>query len=402
MALLIATPLSIYSTRFAFGAPIIHADEMGLWWQRGKKLQLIPWQSMHFFTYIRDTTSSQRPNSSEAAYIVWADEGYYIWLQKTHLTLEEEGAAQTLNSLIVTQAQIPLYDLTQIANELRRNRMDLRRVVAKRKRDGGDVSVLEPLVARWSVVTPRERVLQAARITLAAVLAVPVLAFTFLGIQAQSHQSAYFAELPARIRQQQPIYHNSLTQVDPLWPTHVSGNDVAFDATFTPQGYRVHGLANDRFIAVKGPGVYGDAAIAVTVHPGTSETDMASAGIVVRADANGSQALVLSLGDSTDDVQVCNLNNTRIDDGCRPLNDETNRKQRGDVFAGSYRLLVVMHGDSFLLYVDDQLYCTYNDAARLVGSAGGFGLYSSNAVQTVTFSDLAIYPAGGAMPWDYV
>jgi hypothetical protein len=379
----------------------VTADHAGLHWGDDHHL---PWGEIQRFVCQTNRRKEGRI-SPGSAYLIESATIKMQWHVARKAASSTKRASEFLQQLVISHTDVPLRDVTAFSEAMNAIRGDLRRLIARRRANGQDVASLETIAAQVYPTPVQQRRQQVAGNALIGLILAPIVILGILGGRVQSMQGTYFAALPGRLLRETPLYHASMRQPDGDWPVAAPTPGHAFGAQYTNGGYQLHGSLPGEYIAALMPGTYADAAVAVTVTfaPLAANQDGSEAGIVVRADPTGQHDLIFTV--DSDGFgwlgRICELHAHTSIDACQSLLPDINQLIYDLPQATTLHLMVVMHGGSFLFYINGQLYGTYTDAAQLIPASGRIGLFSGDSSQRVTFTDVTIVPARGQAPWDY-
>ncbi|HEV2238474.1 MAG TPA: hypothetical protein VGR57_17585, partial [Ktedonobacterales bacterium] len=205
----------------------------------------------------------------------------------------------------------------------------------------------------------------------------------------QQIQRSMYNGLPARIHAHAPLFADSLTTDDGLWPIQSASSDNAAYG-FADGAYRISGGGGWATVNR----TFGDVAVEVTVRqrwtdPNVHMSDLGQIGLTLRATGNLKSAVTFTIGPLGDwallrfrdwgtdagqwQVLAAGLHNSAVHWGFQ-----------------NNRLLVLMRSGEYVCFVNDHLVAIAHDDAL---PAGKVGFWLDDKTTDGYFSNFAVYPA---------
>jgi hypothetical protein len=215
----------------------------------------------------------------------------------------------------------------------------------------------------------------------------------------QREQQDYLASLPAQVHAERPLFQDSLTQDDNLWPLQDPSKDAPSSYQYASGGYRLTGAGETHSMFAWTAPVFQNYAIKVTARQtGTGDND--GVGLLLSKDGRTDSQLAFVVSPTTATWWLGRYN--VVTDSWTLLQDDTGSDaiRTGDNV--SNRLLVIMHGGMYICYANGRLLGTVNDPAYTPPVSAYVGVYLNNGALAGVFNDFAIYPAQPASSFFYV
>jgi hypothetical protein len=372
----------VYARIFNPGRFRVTADESGLSWREGGASRRIPWADVRaFWTAAYSGSTSTLPRT---AYVVDGGDALLIWTLLPVARERARAASDLLCRLIVARAAVPLRDATSLAAALAQAGTNPVRLRALGVPTDAlpDLEPPEPSVTR----SPRAALLRRAALAVLVPL-IPLAAVFGSGYLAQQRQPDYFASLPARLHATTPLYHDPLTSPIGDWQALGAGPDGPIHAEYVDGAYRLSSDESTLTIPAWTARTYGDAAVEVTARQfgaATGEFVEDGVGLIVRADTSRMIGFVVNTAGKWLFLVYHDGHWSTFDEGQAPS------AATGDGAAN--RLLLLMRGDTYLLYINDHLVGTDPDSFIATPRSGRAGVFVFNGATTGAFTDFAVYP----------
>ncbi len=383
----------------------VKSDDFGIAWRYGStrgKWQRIEWsQALAFVTLsCRSTSSYQRRHlyglDTAAGVLCWEERDQARWEQTVESTARQ-SANVYLRWLITDRTGLPLRDISAALEPAKAGQTEQPAKSALKLPLGPPGSQAHLPVDRLFVETAPPvptrlpRIVRAERFMLAS-LSVLTLMLYAGGWSLQHYQPQYYTGLLAKVHAAQPLYHDALAFEDGDWPERKSSNNDPTATQFMNGSYHLSSV-KDSFAEINGPGIYGDAAIEVTVrHYGTS--DDAGAGLAIRADDGDYEMMTFTVNaiDGTWAFWHFHYLDDKSDDDWSAIqwDQPSDAIHRGEGAANT--LFVIVRGDTYLCYINGHYVGLVKDNS-IQPPRGHVGLYVNDGATTGVFTNIAVYPA---------
>ncbi len=383
------------------------ADEHGLRWRDGRfgAKRSIAWSDARSFSRI-STTLMNAPGAyglmnmtSGMAYLLDSPNATLIWTLSPAASDAIYSASERLCSLIVTRTNLPLRDLTALANDLVATRGNVQRIAAMRFPSGSAAPVSPTLQALAQQPTPQQPRRWPRVVSLIAVSLIPLVLFSTImgyGSYVEHYQQSYFAGLPQRVQAETPIFQDSLTTADGYWTVNPVTTEQPEGAKFANGSYELIGTNQTviNYNTTSGAGILGDAAIEVTAsEQGTVDQNSSDGiGIVFAVTGDGNNFGVFEVHDDGQ-WELDAYHNIPND-----LNNSWDYLDGGDsaaIYQGigaTNQLLLIRRGKTLLCYVNDQYVGAYYDKDNEIPATGEPGVFINDGALTGVFTNFAVYP----------
>lgn len=365
----------------------VTADDFGMTWQRKRSRRgqaHVPWGSVRSF-FAHESYSPFR-----TTYVLTTDNAVLGWALTSNSKADENAESERLVRLIVTHTRLPLRYLSLRAPSA----AQAQEQVALPHGPGLETDLLADLARMQR--RPIRRVLRGLAVTL------PLALLIFFGTQGassrlQGYQQTYFVRLPAQIHAETPLFQDPLSYDDGNWLVEKpSASDNEASYAFVDGAYQLTGRTG-QFVDSPIAPVYSDAAVEVTARQigQAPQSGHDGVGLVVRLDGDqGMVAFYVSPTDGSWTLAHYRYNADNPDYSWEYMGYGTSSAiQRGDEAVN--RLLVLMRGSTFLLYVNDHFIDSFTDRYHEIHnllSAGQIGVYLNEGATIAIFSDFAVYP----------
>lgn len=376
------------------------ATDEGLSWREGRRQRTLAWSAIRALSIIevpRRTESEWPPVHARAVYLAIAPGQVLAWtdriLRPRHLrntrTTAEADPGWLLCRIIVARTGLPLTDLTQRAEAIVETHAHWRR---SRAENIGSPDA--PASASALPHAPRASTRRSPFTLLAAVLAAAVI---IAGIATVLYEPRAYAAALEEAHAQAPLLSDPLSAANGSWPvgelprgTYTYANGAYYLAQGSNSGCSVYAWA---------PLDFSNGTLEVTVHQ-RSSFDLSEAGLVVRA-ADKSDTMVVFTVTPAGEWHL-----TRYHIGAG-LVGTTNEQELiydgvvipvGAIHRGSdatNRLAVIMRGNSYAFFINDQFVGIYHDSGP---KSGRVGVYTDGLGEAAAFSNLVVYPAPSPSP----
>jgi len=381
------------------------ADEQGLRWRERRfgAEQYIMWSNVRSFSRISAALMSNLGAygallaNQGVIYVLDSPDATLIWTLSPAASDSVYGASEYLCRLIASRTNLPLRDLTTIANDLAATRGNVQRIAAMRFSFGETAPVSPTLQALAQQPTPQQRLWPRVAPVFVASL-IPLLLFVAIfgyGGFVQNYQQSYFASLPQRLRAETPIYQDSLAAPDGQWPVGAPTKQNVWGERYGNGGYQLYGTSADAFNAVwiTEVGNITNAAYEVTVmEQGKIGANGDGIGIEFGNDLNNSKFGLFEVDSSGDwDLSAFHYDSSDPSNSWSYIDGGSSSAIHQGLGVEN-TLLLLKRGKAFLCYVNDQLVGTYYDRFNDLPSSGLPGIYIADDAQVGTFSNFAVYP----------
>jgi hypothetical protein len=406
--------LGLWTRRQTF---FVSADAHGVRWRRqghgADREAFIPWSAVRALVRIMgpgptETTTNTAYFTNSTNYLLIGPDVVLIWLVRAMASEAEAAASEALLRLSVTNSGKPLRDLSVAAKELAQVRVLGTRawsLGAVTGQDAAPASLAELARRMQQGQKPRRTGLWVG-LSLATILLIALTALPF-GASAwlQNYQSQYFATLPGRVLAEHPLFTDSLNVYDGIWPDHKPSATTNCGYKYLAvAAYELYGTTTNYVCYAYAEQTYGDVAVEVTATEGgtlgPNLTD--GVGLLLRGDADNTNYVaffVLASGEW--DLWHYQYVDANPNDNWNTLaSGHSSTVNTG--FGASNRLLVLMRGQVFLLYVNDHLLQTYDTQYDDLPATGHMGVYLNEASISGMFTDFAVYPVQPMSSFWYV
>jgi hypothetical protein len=364
--LLLAGGAAFLSSWLMRGDRKVLTDEQGVewnwprWW--GRTRARMDWQEARaFFTCTYDKKRSSRAASDQLqVYILEAPQATLAWAIPAAPTARERKEHELFCLVIAARTRLPLRDLSAAAADL--------------EKQAPDTTFSPDLLKQQK----RHRRRAGLYFTLSPLLALGLVAATAWGLQ--TYQIHQYAQLLAQIHAHKPLYYDPLTKADGIWKIQGPQLTDAGSFSFADGSYQ---LANGDTMISLGPQVAGDAEVEVTVRLSdtSAHSSFDSVGLVLQDD--GSDSILFEVYTSGDWFIGHLYDYSSHSTGAF-------NKTPG----APNRLAVIMRGNQYICFVNDQL---VGIAQNNQGRAGQVGVYHGGTFyeadqSLAAFNDFAVYP----------
>ena len=397
----VALWIALLARRYRKQTLYVTADERGLEWQprrNGRNKS-----STKRITWDQVRSLSRVDQGLEGIYVLDASEADLIWTVGTTASEEESGASESLLRLIVTRTSKPLRDLSKVASELAQPGGNASRRLASRAPSAGGLATLPGVYAVGQ--RPKRRQVRAG---LWVAGLVPVLLAGLLfgaGAWLQWYQPQYLAGIPARVYAEAPLFHDDLASQTGYWPVRQPTSDDPSGYAYVGGTYQLSGNVADNFVVALEAQQFGDAAYEVTATQSGVLPQNGGDGVGLALHATGDKdnftVFQVTYTGAWELWQYKYVDNRASDNWSEVDSGESSAILRGSGEAN--RLLVVVRGSTYLLYVNDQFMGSYTVSSYdHLPTYGYAGVYLDESAMTGTFTQFSVYPVNPTTPWDYV
>jgi hypothetical protein len=332
-------------------------------------------------------------------YVLDAGEHVLTWTLRSGETPANAEAYERLWRLIAAHTRLPLRDLTEqalvvlrAADAVKTNKP----IPALPGQSQTDAALAELQgFSRGSPSTGGKR--WERTLILGPLIAILILYGGGWGLEQIQHGGVWgplYAALPDRIHAETPLFSDSLTADDGLWPVHPATADDA-----------AYGYANGEYEISDGWGhamlnrTYSDVAVEVTARldstgpPSGRIDDLGQVGLVLRASSNPDSLVTFTIGE-IGDWSLMRYRDWATDAGQGQVLAHGPRPGLHTGFEHN-RLLVLRRGSEYICYVNDQLVAAVHDDAFTSGQVGLWLQQKTVDDKTTVgyYSNFAVYPA---------
>jgi hypothetical protein len=216
------------------------------------------------------------------------------------------------------------------------------------------------------------------------------------------YQASYYASLPAKLHAQRPLYFSDFSSSDGSWYERAATAENPFGYVFADDGYHLTGLQSKIIDSWSQFRFYFDAAVEVTASQ-TAGTTYDGVGLVLHSDWYGNNMVVFfaSPTDGSWSLLAYHFGHPNPDDNWTYLASGTSSAIRiGDLQPN--RLLAIMRGAQYLLYINNQLVDSYYDSYHDTPRSGYVGVYVNEANTEGIFTNFAVYQVKPPPSLEYV
>lgn len=390
----------------------VTVDERGLEWQTGgrgrkrQRLMRVEWDQVRSLSRFGFNPFGA---FGPTLYMVDTPDGQLLWTAGaagSAASEQAQAASEMLLRVVVTRTGKPLRDLSAVASELARTDGTALRLAGPALAGGALPGQAVPYSGVYPPPSARARRRPAIGIIMALLVSVLLLGGIYGGAAwLHAYQSQYYAGIPARIHASFLRFQDDLAVPDGYWDVSPPTEDTIGGASYVGATYQLSGIKPDYYHYELESLEFGDAAYQVTasergaVPRGTSD----GVGLVLHAARNEHDFLVFSVdreGDWTfwkyHHVDDNWDHNWTYLDGER---SSTIRTGDGD----ANRLLVLVHGEHYLFFVNDQYVGSHQATnSEDLPSYGEAGLYLGETATTGVFTQFSVYAVPQTTWWDTI
>jgi hypothetical protein len=219
--------------------------------------------------------------------------------------------------------------------------------------------------------------------------------------QLHDYQASYYASLPARLHGHEPLYFSDLTSADDHWFNQDPTSDNPFGYVFADDGYHLTGMKNfvsDSWLHT----TYVDSAVEVTASQTAGQTND-GVGLILRSDIMNSNMVVFfaSPTDGSWRLYAFHFGHANPDDNWTYLTGGTSAAIRIGVIQPN-RLLAIMRGGQYLLYINNQFVGSYYDNYHDTPRRGYVGVYVNQVSTEGIFTNFSVYQVKPPPSLEYV
>jgi hypothetical protein len=408
--LLLWIVLFVRARKYRRGVPVT-ADEWGIQWhpRRGRTISL-PWHDVRSFFKFSYGSTSGSGSAGLKTQVYVLDGGDALLVLQRYPALSSVSAAvrqrkevDRFVKLVIARTGKPLRDLSVLADELAS--APTADPSGASQEQGMDYGRVDSRVAGIQAPRrPRRRSGRKVALVLALLLLPILLVGGAFGAKAKLHdyQASYYASLPAKLHAQRPLYFSDFTSSDGSWYESAPTGENPFGYVFADDGYHLtgpHGKIADSWSQFR---FYFDAAVEVTASQ-TAGTTYDGVGLVLHSDWYGSNMVVFfaSPTDGSWAMDAYHFGHANPDDNWTYLTGGTSAAIRIGVLQPN-RLLAIMRGAQYLLYINDQLVGSYYDSYHDTPRSGYVGVYVNQANTEGIFTNFAVYQVKPPPSLEYV
>lgn len=317
---------------------------------------------------------------------------------------QNSAASEALLRIAVTKAGKPLRDLTLLTNEVATRGRNAEQFLASRAPTSGQYSDA-PLLGTLPSRRAKTKRGSTRAWVVTAITTLLVVALLAGGLGLQVYQSTYISNLPAHLSQRQPLFQDSLAAPDSNWPNQLLDKPHNLDGMFfAGTSYQLTGATPGNLVlSLEQRQPFDNAAYEVTAHEtGALPSDgYDGVGLAFRSDASGSDFLLFEVYSSGDwELDHYHYVSSRADDNWNNL-DYGSSKAINTGIGAANKLLVVLRGQSFLLYLNDHLVYSTKETYERFADSGYAGVYLNDGSMAASFQNFAVYPVAKATPFTF-
>lgn len=401
--------LLIRARTYRHGVPVT-ADEWGIQWRpRRVRTISVAWHDVRsFFTFSYGSAiGSGSAGLKTLVYVVDAGDGLLVWqcypaLSNVPAAVRQRTEVDRFVKLVFARTGKPLRDLSSYARQLaERPGAIIHHGMLPQAAEYQQYAT--PLSGKAAARQTRAYVARGCAILLALLLLPILLVGGAFAAKAQLHdyQASYYASLPAKLHAHEPLYFSDLTSADDHWFNQDPTSDNPFGYVFADDGYHLTGLkdfVSDSWLHT----TYVDSAVEVTASQTAGQTND-GVGLVLRSDIMNSNMVVFfaSPTDGSWTLDAFHVGHANPDDNWTYLTGGTSAAIRIGVIQPN-RLLVIIRGGQYLLYINNQFVGSYYDDAHETPSRGYAGVYVNEANTEGIFTNFAVYQVKPPPSLEYI
>lgn len=340
------------------------------WWGASRRITGMAWsEARAFYTFdYKQDTGPARLRGAYRVYVLDAEQTALAWMVAAAPDASEtgDGGPDDVCRLVAKYTRLPLRNLSAEVERLADRLED--KPARRRKHAPPSLEVLQRAISDHPLASFKWAYLR-------YVVLLPLVSFGLFAGAAwgvQTYQSSQYERLLAQVRAHQPLYHDSLAAPTGDWP-------VQSPSAQDPRGYayvdHAYQLTGDDFTVALAPPVYGDMAVEVTVRltGGAQTLGNIWVGLALHMDAQGNGLL----------FQVNPGGDWSIG-----TFDDSEFHHSGAIQVIKNRLTVIMRGDEYICYANDQFMGIYHSTQFPAGFAG---VFLGSPLTTAAFTDFTIY-----------
>jgi len=409
LMLLLWIVLFVRARKYRRGVPVT-ADEWGIQWHpRRHRTVSLAWHDVRsFFKFAYGSTSgSGSAGLKTQVYVLDGGDTLLVWqrypaLSNASAAVRQRKEVDRFVKLVSARTGKPLRDLAVLADELASApAADLSGAPRQQRMDYGWVD------SRVAGIQAPRRLRRRSGRKVALVLALLLLPILLVGgafaakAQLHDYQASYYASLPAKLHAHEPLYFSDLTTADDHWFIQDPTSDNPFGYVFADDGYHLtgtQGYVSDSWLHT----TYVDSAVEVTASQTAGQTND-GVGLVLRSDIMNSNMVVFfaSPTDGSWTLDAFHFGHANFNDNWTYLTGGTSAAIRIGVIQPN-RLLAIMRGGQYLLYINNQFVASYYDDAHETPSRGYSGVYVNEANTVGIFTNFTVYQVKPPPSLEYV
>ncbi len=407
--LLLWIVLFVRARKYRRGVPVT-ADEWGIQWHpRRHRTVSLAWHDVRsFFMFSYGSTSGSRSAGLKTqVYVLDAGDTLLVWqrypaLSNVSAAVRQRKEVDRFVKLVVARTGKPLRDLSVRADELASASTADPSGVPQQQ--GMDYGWVDSRVAGMQL--PRRARRRFGR-KVALVLALLLLPILLVGgafaakAQLHDHQTSYYASLPVRLHAQHPLNITDMRSAGEGWLQQSPLTNDPFGYSIEDDGYHVTGPKGD-WVGAWLRTTYVDSAVEVTASQ-TAGAQYDGVGLILRSDILNTHMVVFFAsptdGSWTLDAYHYDLSNP--DDNWTYLASGTSDAIHIGVLQPN-RLLAIMRGGQYLLYINNQFVGSYYDDAHETPRRGYAGVYVNDGTTEGIFTNFSVYQVKPPPSLEYV
>lgn len=401
--------LFIRARTYRHGVPVT-ADEWGIQWRprRGRTISLAWHDVRSFFTFSYGSAIGNRSAGLKTLiYVVDAGDALlvcqcYPALSNVPAAVRQREEVDRFVKLVVARTGKPLRDLSSYARQLAERPGAITRH-GMLPHTAEYQQYATPLSSKAAARQTRTYVARGCAIVLALLLLPILLVSGAFAAKAQLHdyQASYYASLPAKLHAHEPLSFSDFTSADDHWFIQDPTSDNPFGYVFADDGYHLtgtQGYVSDSWLHT----TYVDSAVEVTASQTAGQTND-GVGLVLRSDIMNSNMVVFfaSPTDGSWTLDAFHFGHANFNDNWTYLTGGTSAAIRIGVIQPN-RLLAIMRGGQYLLYINNQFVASYYDDAHETPSRGYSGVYVNEANTEGIFTNFVVYQVKPPPSLEYV
>jgi hypothetical protein len=377
----------------------VTADDLRITWRRGifHRARSAYWTAVRSFVRVTYAPSRASANTY-TAYLLDTGDAVLAWMETPGAGRDKLDQADALAGVIVSRAHLPLRDLTELVTALSD---------AHSHPDSLDHFGLLPNVLEELRTLGHKSLLTRAALLSTILLVVLGIAIPLVGVQRlEDYQHSYFASLPQKLHAETPIFYDPLIAFDNQWSTQKPSKDNGnVSLSYRNGTYQMTGQSGCYVYSYPAP-AYTDVAVEVTaVQVGTAADGYDGVGLMLRADTD-QDMIVFYVSPTNRSWSLAHrlYNPEHPDNSWEDLDDGTSAYVHTGANA-SNTLLVLVRGQTYLLYVNGHFLDTYSNtypSDPYLPIAGQAGLYVNDGATTGVFSNFSVYPVQSLPSLSYV
>jgi hypothetical protein len=380
----------------------IQLDGPGLSWRQGQRTRHANWQELQAFTTVH-YQKKHYDKTRHDVFLLDASRAVVAWELTAKSSEAERSAYRYLCDQIAAHTSLRLRDLTEPIEKLQREAQAARASAGSTRVKMRAASV--PTIAGF-LPEPANPHLTPSRpsrkLALGCVglllLLLPAFLLYPLGWAAQHNEAHYFSALVGRVHAEPPLFQDPLAFNENEWCLQTPTKKDPEFYRYANSSYQMGGGKSSDYMDCWTKASYTNYAVEVTARQIGSDPQNDGVGLELRVGQDRMQVFVVdqegywTLWDYHDVSSNPNLDWTIVDQGTSSAVHQGN--------GTGNRLLAIVHGRQFILYVNNVYVATETVAGAQ--SSGDIGLISYDAALISAFTNFTVYPLPSlapALPW---